>query len=126
MKTPSIGTLKKKLWKVFADYVKKRVGGVCFTCGRTAEGMGYHAGHYIPKSICGIALYFHENNVHGQCFNCNINLGGNGRMYERAMLKKYGKKIVEDLDRKSREINKVDVEWYLGQIYLYSQKLAEL
>ena len=84
-KTP--GQLKKALWKVFSEYIRKRDKGVCFICGRRAEGSGYHAAHFVPKSVGGLALYFHEENVHGCCYNCNINLGGN--------LYLYGKKLGE-------------------------------
>lgn len=80
MKKKSIGQLKKALWKVFSEYIRKRDKGICISCGRYAEGSGYHAGHFIPKSVGGITLYFDEENVNGQCYNCNINLGGN--LYE--------------------------------------------
>ena len=62
-----VSTLKRKLWKVFADYIKLRDKYTCFTCGRKGEGSGIHAGHFINKSIGGISLYFHEENVRAQC-----------------------------------------------------------
>lgn len=71
------GVLKKRLWKVFSEYIRKRDKGICFVCGRRAEGSAYHASHFIPKSVGGLALYFNEENVHGCCYHCNINLGGN-------------------------------------------------
>lgn len=74
-KTPA--QLKKSLWKVFSEYIRKRDKGICFICGRKCEGSGYHAAHFIPKSVGGLALYFHEDNVHGCCYHDNINLGGN-------------------------------------------------
>ncbi len=85
-KTP--GQLKKELWKHFSAYIRKRDKNICYICGRFAEGSGYHAGHFIPKSVGGLVLYFNEENVHGCCYNCNINLGGN--------LYLYGKKLGEE------------------------------
>src|SRR5574343_407265 len=85
MKTKTTGQLKKDLWKVFSAYIRKRDNNICFTCGRKGEGSGMHAGHFVPKSVGGLSLYFHEDNVHAQCYNCNINLGGN--KYE------YGKRL---------------------------------
>lgn len=73
--------LKRKLWKVFSEYIRKRDGGICFTCGRAAQGSGYHAGHFVAKSVGGLTLYFNEENVRGQCYNCNINLGGNSYLF---------------------------------------------
>jgi hypothetical protein len=101
---------KKKLWPVFAKWIKERDGYQCFTCGRTCEGQGAHAGHYIPKSICGLGLYFDELNVHCQCYNCNMNLGGYGAMYERNMVQKYGKKKVDALWKRKGEITK-ELNW---------------
>ncbi len=85
--------LKKKLWKVFSAYIRSRDANICFTCGRKAEGSGYHAGHFIAKSVGGLALYFHEDNVHGQCYNCNINLGGNSYLFG----KRLGEEKVQEL-----------------------------
>ena len=94
--------LKKELWKVFSQFIRTRDKGICFTCGRRAEGSGYHAGHFIPKSIGGILLYFHEENCHGQCYNCNINLGGNQYIYGQ----KLGEKKVKELYAIKEKITK--------------------
>lgn len=80
-----IPVLKRKLWEVFSKYIRQRDRGICFICSRKCEGSGYHAGHFIPKSVGGLILYFNEDNVHGCCYHCNVNLGGN--LYE------YGIKI---------------------------------
>lgn len=62
-----------------------------------------HAGHLIPKSVCGIGLYFDPMNVHAQCYHCNINLGGNGAEYYRKMVIRYGKEATDTLfDRKNK------------------------
>lgn len=88
MKKKTNAQLKKQLWKVFSEYIRRRDRGICFTCGRFSQGSGYHAGHFVPKSIGGLSLYFNEENVNGQCFNCNINLGGNQYIYSRKLGKK--------------------------------------
>jgi hypothetical protein len=80
-KEKSITYYKKKLWEVFSLYIRQRDNFTCFTCGRKGEGGGMHAGHFIPKSVGGIDLYFNEENVNAQCYNCNINLGGNQYVY---------------------------------------------
>ncbi len=115
-----IAVLKRKLWKVFSAFIKRRDKGICFTCGRKCEGRGYHCGHYIPRSICGIGLYFDEKNNHGQCYNCNINLGGYGAMYHKKMIEKYGEKEVAELwRRKNEDIQKWSVEDYQRLIKKY-------
>ena len=102
---------KKVLWKYFAKYVKQRDKNKCFTCGKIAEGKGMHAGHYIPKSICGLALYFSERNVHAQCYRCNINLGGYGAKYHQQMVKRYGQETVDELWRIKNQVITKDLPY---------------
>lgn len=114
-----ISILKRKLWKVFSLYIRTRDNFTCFICKRRGEGSAIHAGHFIPKSVGGIALYFNEDNVHACCYHCNINLGGN--LYEYGL--RLGKKKCDELYRIKNQINKVDEEWYLNKIKLYTEKV---
>lgn len=111
-----VSTLKRKLWKVFSEYIRLRDNYTCFTCGRKGEGSGIHAGHFLPKSISGIALYFNEDNVHAQCYNCNINLGGNQYVYGV----KLGKEKVDELYTIKNQINKWTEQDYLQRIEYYT------
>ena len=113
-KKQSITALKERLWKVFATYIKNRDGWSCFTCGRRGEGSAMHAGHFIPKSVGGIALYFDERNVHAQCYHCNINLGGNQYVY--------GKRLGEIADELYHIKNIVMEKW---NERTYEAKIAE-
>ena len=115
-----ISTLKNKLWKVFSLYIRERDKYTCFTCGRKGEGSGMQAGHFIPKSVGGIALYFNEDNVHAQCYNCNINLGGNQYIYGKML----GDKAEELYRIKNTVIEKWDEEKYNQMIEYYKSKLA--
>jgi hypothetical protein len=116
----SIGKLKRKLWKLFSEYIRKRDGNRCFICNRTATGSAYHAGHFIPKSVGGLILYFHEKNVHGCCYHCNINLGGN--LYEYGQ--KLGGETVKELYALKGKIEKWSAEDYLNKIAHYTALLA--
>lgn len=115
MKKKTPAQLKKILWKHFSLYIRKRDKFTCFTCGRKGDGQGMHAGHFIPKSVGGLALYFHEDNVHAQCYNCNINLSGN--QYEYA--KRLGLKKAEELLKLKQQTTKdfpylEKIEYYKG------------
>lgn len=78
-----------------------------------------HAGHFISKAIGGNELYFHEENVHAQCYNCNINLGGNQYIY--------GKLLGKTADKLYKIKNGIMAKWtpqvYLEKIKLYEEKL---
>lgn len=77
---------KKILWTYFSKFIRNRDKGVCFTCGATGlSGHNYHAGHFVPKSVGGLALAFNEENVHGQCYKCNMMLSGNLYIYGKKL-----------------------------------------
>ncbi len=109
--------LKKKLWVEFSKFIRTRDKGICFICSRRAEGSAYHAGHFIPKSVGGIELYFHTDNVHGCCYHCNINLGGN--LYEYGI--KLGKEKVDELYKLKQKITKWSELDYMEKIKLYKE-----
>jgi len=122
-KKPKIGVLKKKLWKVFSQYIRQRDKGFCWACGRSGfSGSGYHAGHFISKSVGGISLYFHEDNVHGCCYNCNINLGGN--LYEYGI--RLGEEKVAELYELKKQTAKWTIEDYEEKIAHYKEELKKL
>ena len=114
-----ISVLKRKLWEVFAKYIKQRDAHTCFTCGRIATGSGLHAGHFIPKSVGGLTLHFHEDNVHAQCYNCNINLGGNQYLY--------GVRLGEEKVKELYKLKQTTTKWseldYEKKINHYTRKL---
>lgn len=109
MKRNTITYWKKKYWKLFSVYIRRRDKGVCFTCdkslpdyydrkGKLLPGWkSGQAGHFITAKSCGLALYFHEQNVHCQCHYCNINLSGNWVEYERKIIEVYGQEMCDEL-----------------------------
>lgn len=121
MKKLSNAQLKKKLWSVFSQYIRKRDKGVCFTCGKTGlSGHYYHAGHFIPRAVGGLALFFNETNVNGQCVTCNIYLQGNQYIYGQ----KLGEEKVKELYALKGQIVK-DYP-FQEKIDYYTNKLKEL
>lgn len=106
-KEKTIGWYKKELWKHFSKFIRNRDKNICFICGKRAEGSAYHAGHFIPRSVGGILLYFNEDNVHGCCYHCNINLGGN--LYE------YGLKLGEDKCKELYAIKNQSAKWGIAE-----------
>lgn len=124
-KKPKKTKLKEALWKICSEYVRKRDKNICFTCGRWAEGSGYHAGHFIASSICGSLLRHDERNLKGQCYNCNINLGGNGPEYYRRMVALHGQEYVDTLFKEKETNNPWKEQDYLDKIEYYKNKLKD-
>jgi len=141
-KRATLATLKKKLWRLFSEYVRikdsDRNGYInCCTCN---EKMYYkdpkgrmQAGHYEPKKYCP-PLYYDETNVNPQCSYCNS--VGEGRQYWHAkyIRLKYGESELKRLHKKTHEYrewkkknpNKSFVwkrDWIETKIKEYSEKL---
>ena len=120
----TITRAKKRLWTAFAAFIRARDKGVCITCGRGGfQGSGYHAGHFIPSAACGVALRYHEQNVWGQCFNCNINLGGWGERYAEVLEKRLGRRELQKLRRLRNKTTKWVIQDYLDKEAEYKEKI---
>lgn len=65
-----------------------------------------HAGHFVTNSTGGLALRYNEDNVHAQCYHCNINLSGNWVVYRERMVDRYGEKFVRELELSRHNIVK--------------------
>jgi len=127
IKVVKTSTLKKKLWKLFSEYIRRRDKGICFTCHLTKHYKQMQAGHFISKAVGGIGLYFHEKNVHCQCYRCNINLGGNGAVYAKRIIEIYGVGTFEKLFYiKNQCLCKWTPEIYESKIKYYKAKLKEM
>ena len=130
---------KKEAWSVFSKYIRQRDRGVCFTCekkipdyytrdGKLIEGWkAGQAGHWITAANCGLALYFHEKNVHCQCYQCNVNLSGNWLIYEKKIIQVYGQAVCDELKalKWSGDL-KLSVSDYADMIEKYEEKILRL
>lgn len=117
--------LKKRFWIIFSKYIRQRDGGVCISCGKQSNWKNMDAGHYIPKTT-GLALYFDERNVNCQCTYCNRWMHGNLSKYAIVLRKKYGENILEELDKKRKEIRKISSIEYQKFIEEYKNKLNKI
>lgn len=128
----TISRLKKKVWKVFSQYIRKRNADkngytYCVTCKRKKFWKELQAGHFIPGRHN--IILFDERLVHPQCYHCNCFLFGNPREYDKFMRKKYGDEKVAEFDKLGKyrgNIKQFTVE-ELNKLYdNYSKKLKQL
>lgn len=129
-KKQTVGSLKKKLWKLTSEFVRRR--GVdhngnaeCVTCGLVRHWKCLQAGHFIPKAR-GLSVYFDLMNLAPQCYRCNINLGGNGPNFYAWMLAERGQSVIDDLQAKSRQTLKIKPSEYMEMIAAMQQRLDML
>ena len=119
MAKKTLAQLKKTLWKIVSKRIRERDGYICFTSDIKVFGSGAHCGHGLASSICGGRLRYHPKNLHCQSYRENIYLGGNGVIYYRKQIEKYGKKHIENLYKLQNKYIKVDTLYYETLIELY-------
>ena len=119
MKKMTVSKLKKKLWVIFSLFIRTRdclrttgcaSWGFCMTCGKRYHIKLLQAGHFLPGRHN--SNLFYERGCHAQCYNCNINLKGNTMAYMDALIKLYGKGIIEEL----RENDKITKQYKLPEL----------
>lgn len=84
------------------------------------------AGHFLSGRSNGIL--FDERGVHPQCsIPCNQQPDGVvGKAYYDYMVKNYGQDVIDELRRLKRTPTKLSIDWYEGEINLYSAKVELL
>lgn len=94
-----LSSYHKELWRVFSLYIRQRDakdGFIrCISCGKRLPWRHCDAGHYHSRVFSGIK--YNEKNVNGQCKLCNFQQG-NAQGYEKGLVEKYGKGVLEELE----------------------------
>lgn len=123
-------TIKKRLWKVISEYIRRKYADdngycSCVTCGITKHWKEMQAGHFIPQAQ-GDACRYIEENIHPQDYRCNVNLGGNGPEYNAFMLDMYGQEKIDELRALSKTTAKFTIPDLLEMEIEYKQLLENL
>lgn len=101
----TISSLTKKLDKLFSLYIRQRDSdwrgyAKCYTCGTVKTTKEIQAGHYISRQHR--AVRYDEQNVHAQCYACNVLRRGNTDEYALALIREYGEGILEELSQRKK------------------------
>ncbi len=128
-KPDTISKLKEKVWKWFSIYIRLRDADwkgftQCVTCGKTDYFSKFHAGHFVPGRHN--IILFDPRNCHSQCLRCNIHLKSNPRKYEAFMKRKYGQKVIDELDRLDNELKQFTREELQTLLSKYQNKAKKL
>jgi len=117
----SLPELKRQAQKYFNAYIRRRDEKLgCISCGKKID----HAGHYIAHGAHG-ALRYDEDNVHGQCQNCNVWLHGNLLEYRLNLIKKIGPERVDALEFHRHDVKRWSREELEEIIKKYKQAYEE-
>lgn len=114
---------KERAWKAFSLYIRTRdYKRGCVTCKRKYPIKQLQAGHWIPGRHASVL--FDERNCHAQCYGCNVMKKGNPILYYHYMEKRYGKKIMEELEELDKEDVHYKVSDYLEIEQFYKSKIG--
>lgn len=114
-----ISLIQRKLWEECKRLVRKKYGNVCYSCGRTGlETSNWHTGHLLPKASVGAYLKYDLRLLRPQCYNCNINLGGNGAIFIENMRKLEGDDYVNQI-LKDRQVTVKAYDHYITLLDRY-------
>ena len=124
----TISKLKKKLDKLFSEYIRRRDSDFkgnckCISCGKEAPAFGgsIHAGHLFSRRY--LSTRYDEKNVNAQCNYCNTFLNGNQIKAARGVEKKWGKGTVKELEDRIHVTVKLTRVDYLEAIENIKRKI---
>jgi hypothetical protein len=126
-KSAGYATLKRKLDKVFSEYVRRRYAGggglvSCVSCGVIKHWKEQQAGHFVSR--VRLATRWDIENVNPQCGKCNVLLRGNAVGHARWLENRYGPDIFARLDERSRRTVKFDRGQLMTMIETYKGLIA--
>lgn len=104
--------LQDELWQhcrriIKARYIKNGKY-YCFTCEKEIQGSNCQLGHFIANSVGGALLRYNLDNLRLQCYYDNINLGGNGAVFYRNLLKEKGQEYIDTLFQLKNQTTKAE------------------
>lgn len=108
-----ISTIQVKIWEHCKRLTRQKYGNTCFTCGATGlSGSNWHTGHLFAKASLGAFLKYDLRVLRPQCYNCNINLGGNGARFIENLRRIEGNEYVDAIIRDQQKVVKA-YDFYL-------------
>ena len=125
----AVPKLKEKLDRVFSQYIRLRDSDDngycrCISCGSIHFWKDIHNGHYVNRGHMGTR--FSERNCNAQCVKCNMFDEGNVIGYTRGLIRKYGVKVIDELEVKKHSYSKLTTTEYRILIDHYTEKVDVL
>ena len=111
--------------KVFNTYIRERdYKKPCISCDKPLIGK-FDAGHYFTVGAYP-NIRFNEDNVHGQCVECNQHKHGNIAEYSIRLPYRIGQERYDKLLMSRNDSNKLSIEDIKELILIYREKTKEL
>lgn len=113
--------VKDKAWTILSDYVRCRDWIIYKTCISSNKPIGHwrdaDAGHFYTMAGHGAYLGFNDMNIHMQSSIDNkLGSAHSGAIYRDNLEKRYGKELLEYLEKARNETVKADDFWFIEKI----------
>ena len=121
-KAKTLSDYRRELQQVFNKFIRERdKDKPCISCNRKL-GAKFDAGHYL--SIGSYPnLRFDEDNVHGQCVECNQHKHGNLIEYGERLLDRIGEEAFDELYLRRHQPLRLSIDEMKDMIKVYKQKI---
>jgi hypothetical protein len=121
----TIQELIKKAQTTFNTYIRTRDRNeLCISCNKPLKAK-FDAGHYFNANNHW-AVRFDENNVHGQCVECNQYKHGNLLNYQIGIQKKIGPEALINLHSIAHDVRKFTRDELNEIIIVYKEKTKSI
>ena len=132
-RSKSIPNLIQIATRHFNAFIRKRDNFgyyfICISCQKPQKLSQMQAGHFYPANNNN-AVRFDEDNVHGQCYECNCTKEGNVALYKENLLIKIGDERIQELQQKVGDEKQNGFKWdrfdLIGIIEKYKAKINSL
>jgi hypothetical protein len=111
------------------EYIRLRDKNLpCISCNNQWN-IDFQAGHFYKAELYS-NLKFDENNISGQCRNCNLRKDGNVSGYRAGIIQRYGEEHLKQLDDIAKEFKQSNYKWDREELETlrkhYKEKIKEL
>lgn len=116
-----ISVIQRDIWDQCKILIRTKYGHDCYTCpAKGLEGSNWHTGHMFPKASLGAYLKYDLRNLRPQCYNCNINNGGQGAVFIENMRRIEGNEYVDQII-KDKQISVQAYDFYVELLEKYKK-----
>ena len=119
----------KDLDAAFSQYIRLKYtneyGEVeCYTCGSRMNWKEAQNGHFYSRAR--YTTRWDEVNCRVQDYRCNVALGGNYIVYTRNMLAEIGAEALDQIEHRSKSIEKIPTSLLIEKIEYYKTEVARI
>lgn len=119
--------LKKIAWKLRSEVVRRKSGGICYTCGLRKDWKQMDCGHCIHSGKGrNWLLDQNEKNLRSQCTSCNQFKSGNLSIYIHNLQQEYGFEVLDELLQLKHRLYIPTKEEVVDTIFKLKEELEEL